>query len=151
VTATAALVALLAVMLLSGSLIAVILILFALVIIQFTFGGNFGVLADGLWNLFNSFVLTALPMFILLGELMTKTGISRRIYSSLAPLFSRLPGQLVQTNIGTCTLFSAVSGSSQATAAVVGAIAYDELDRQGYKPRWIAGPAASPPVARSVS
>ena len=142
-TTAAALVALFAVMLLSGNLIAVILILFALVIIQFTFGGNFGVFADGLWNLFNSFVLTALPMFILLGELMTKTGISRRIYSSLAPLFSRLPGQLVQTNIGTCTLFSAVCGSSQATAAVVGAIAYDELDRQGYKPRWIAGSLAA--------
>ncbi len=142
-TTAAALVALFAVMLLSGNLIAVILILFALVIIQFTFGGNFGVLPDGLWNLFNSFVLTALPMFILLGELMSKTGISRRIYSSLAPLFSRLPGQLVQTNIGTCTLFSAVCGSSQATAAVVGAIAYDELDRQGYKPRWIAGSLAA--------
>ena len=110
--------------LLTGNLIAVTLILLSLVIIQFTFDGNFGVLADGLWNLFNSFLLTALPMFILLGELMSKTGISRRIYTSLAPLFSHLPGQLVQTNIGACTLFSAICGSSQATAAVVGAIAY---------------------------
>jgi len=142
-TLAASLAALFGLTLLTGNLIAITLILLSLVIIQFTFDGNFGVLADGLWNLFNSFVLTALPMFILLGELMAKTGISRRIYSSLAPLFSRLPGQLVQTNIGTCTLFSAISGSSQATAAVVGAIAYDELDRQGYKPSWIAGSLAA--------
>ncbi|MDA1091104.1 MAG: TRAP transporter large permease [Proteobacteria bacterium] len=139
----ASLAALFGLTLLTGNLIAVTLILLSLVIIQFTFDGNFGVLADGLWNLFNSFLLTALPMFILLGELMSKTGISRRIYTSLAPLFSHLPGQLVQTNIGACTLFSAICGSSQATAAVVGAIAYDELDRQGYKPRWIAGSLAA--------
>ena len=82
-------------------------------------------------------------MFIFLGELLTKTGISRQIYRSLAPIFSYLPGQLVQTNIGTCTLFSAVCGSSQATAAVVGAIAYDELSDQGYKPNWIAGSLAA--------
>jgi len=129
--------------LLSGNLIAVTLILFGIVIITFEFGANYTVVANGLWNLFNSFVLTALPMFIFLGELLTKTGISRRVYQSLAPLFSYLPGQLVQTNIGTCTLFSAVCGSSQATAAVVGAIAYDELSEQGYKPKWIAGSLAA--------
>lgn len=129
--------------LLSGNLIAVTLILFGVLIITFEFGANYTVLANGLWNLFNSFVLTALPMFIFLGELLTKTGISRRVYQSLAPLFGYLPGQLVQTNIGTCTLFSAVCGSSQATAAVVGAIAYDELSDQGYKPKWIAGSLAA--------
>ena len=129
--------------LLSGNLIAVTLILFGILIITFEFGANYTVLANGLWNLFNSFVLTALPMFIFLGELLTKTGISRRVYQSLAPLFGYLPGQLVQTNIGTCTLFSAVCGSSQATAAVVGAIAYDELSDQGYKPKWIAGSLAA--------
>ncbi len=140
---TSVLTALTGLTLISGNFIGVTLILFALVIVHFTFDGNVSVLSDGLWNLFNSFILTALPMFILLGELLSKTGISRRIYTSLAPLFSRVPGQLVQTNIATCTLFSAVCGSSQATAAVVGAIAYDELDRQGYKPRWIAGSLAA--------
>lgn len=140
---TFVLIGLLGVTLLSGNLVAVTLILFALVLIQFTFDGNFIVLADGLWNLFNSYVLTALPMFILLGELLSKTGISRRIYTALAPLFSRIPGQLVQTNIGACTLFSAVCGSSQATAAVVGSIAYDELEEKGYNPRWIAGSIAA--------
>ncbi len=129
--------------LVSGNLIAVTLILFGLLIIFFEFGANFTVVSSGLWNLFNSFILTALPMFIFLGELLTKTGISRQIYRSLAPIFSYLPGQLVQTNIGTCTLFSAVCGSSQATAAVVGAIAYDELSDQGYKPNWIAGSLAA--------
>lgn len=139
----AALLGLFGLTLLTGNLIAVTLVLFGLLILEFEFGGNFTVVANGLWNLFNSFTLTALPMFILLGELLAKTGISRRIYQSLSPLFSRLPGQLVQTNIGTCTMFSAVCGSSQATAAVVGSIAYDELDRQGYQPRWIAGSLAA--------
>ena len=129
--------------LVSGNLIAVTLILFGLTLILFEFGANFTVLSSGLWNLFNSFVLTALPMFIFLGELLTKTGISRQIYRSLAPAFSHLPGQLIQTNIGTCTLFSAVCGSSQATAAVVGAIAYDELTEQGYRSNWIAGSLAA--------
>lgn len=123
-------------------LIGVALILFGLLIIQFQFGGNFTVLADSLWNIFNSFALTALPMFIFLGEILAKTGISQRIYSAIAPIFNRLPGQLIQTNIGACTLFSAVSGSSQATAAVVGSIAYEELTRRRYSRRWIAGSIA---------
>ena len=97
----------------SGSMIGVALILFGLLIIQFQFGGNFSVLGDSLWNILNSWVLTALPMFILLGEILAKTGIAERIYTSIAPIFNRLPGQLIQTNIGACTLFSAVSGSSQ--------------------------------------
>ena len=129
--------------LLTGNLIGITLILFGVIIVQFGFNGNFSVLGNGLWNLFNSFALTALPVFIFLGEIMAKTGISRQIYSSLAPLFSYLPGQLVQTNIGSCTLFAAVCGSSQATAAVVGTIAYKELERQAYKPRWIAGSIAA--------
>ena len=129
--------------LLTGNLIGITLILFGVIIVQFGFNGNFSVLGNGLWNLFNSFALTALPVFIFLGEIMAKTGISRQIYSSLAPLFSYLPGQLVQTNIGSCTLFAAVCGSSQATAAVVGTIAYKELERQKYKPNWIAGSIAA--------
>jgi C4-dicarboxylate transporter, DctM subunit len=129
--------------LLTGNLIGITLILFGVVIVQFGFNGNFSVLGNGLWNLFNSFALTALPVFVFLGEILAKTGISRQIYSSLAPLFSFLPGQLVQTNIGTCTMFAAVCGSSQATAAVVGTIAYGELERQKYQPRWIAGSIAA--------
>ena len=127
----------------SGSLVGIALIFFGLLIIQFQFGGNFSVLGDSLWNIFNSWVLTALPMFILLGEILAKTGIAERIYTSIAPLFNRLPGQLIQTNIGACTLFSAVSGSSQATAAVVGSIAYTELVQRKYPARWIAGSIAA--------
>ncbi|MBP8296228.1 MAG: TRAP transporter large permease [Burkholderiales bacterium] len=127
----------------SGSMIGVALILFGLLIIQFQFGGNFSVLGDSLWNILNSWVLTALPMFILLGEILAKTGIAERIYTSIAPIFNRLPGQLIQTNIGACTLFSAVSGSSQATSAVVGSIAYGELVRRKYSPKWIAGSIAA--------
>lgn len=137
------LIGLLGLTLLTGNLVGITLILFGIVIVQFTFDGNFSVLGNGLWNLFNSFALTALPVFVLLGEILSKTGVSRQIYSSLAPLFSRLPGQLIQTNIGTCTMFAAVCGSSQATAAVVGSIAYKELERQKYPRRWIAGSIAA--------
>jgi tripartite ATP-independent transporter DctM subunit len=135
--------ALLGVTLLSGNLIGITLILFGIVLVEYTFNGNFIVLGNGLWNLFNSFPLTALPIFIFLGELLAKTGVSRQIYTALSPLFSHLPGQLIQANIGTCTMFASVCGSSQATAAVVGSIAYTELERQKYLPRWIAGSIAA--------
>ena len=135
--------ALLGITLLSGNLIGITLILFGIVLVEYTLDGNFLVLGNGLWNLFNSFALTALPMFIFLGELLAKTGVSRQIYTALSPLFSRLPGQLIQANIGTCTMFASVCGSSQATAAVVGSIAYTELERQKYPPRWIAGSIAA--------
>lgn len=127
----------------TGNLIGSTLILFGLLILWFEFGGSFQIIGNGLWNVLNSFALTALPMFIFMGELLAKSGISHRIYGAIAPLFGRIPGQLVQTNIGACTMFSAICGSSQATAAVVGAIAFDELKKQDYSPRWIAGSIAA--------
>ena len=138
-----ALTGLLGLTLITGNFVGITLILFGLLIIQFMVGGNYIVLGDGLWNIFNNFILTALPVFIFLGEILAHSGISKRIYTSVSPLFSRLPGQLLQTNIGTCTMFSAVCGSSQATAAVVGSIAYAELEGRGYRGRRIAGRIAA--------
>ena len=134
---------LLGITLVTGNFVGITLILFGLLIIHFMVGGNYVVLGDGLWNIFNNFVLTALPVFIFLGEILAHSGISKRIYTSISPLFSRLPGQLLQTNIGSCTMFSAVCGSSQATAAVVGSIAYAELEGRGYRGRRIAGSIAA--------
>ncbi|MEO8654043.1 MAG: TRAP transporter large permease [Ramlibacter sp.] len=126
-----------------GSMLGIALAAVGLAILQFKLGGNFSPLSNATWNIFNSFTLTAVPMFILLGELMGQTGLARRIYSALAPLFARLPGGLMQTNIGICTAFAAISGSSTATSAVVGAIAYDEMVERGYPPKALAGSIAA--------
>ena len=139
----AAFAALFGMTLVTGNLIGITLTLFGLLIMKYMVGGNYVALGDGLWNIFNNFVLTALPVFIFLGEILAHSGVSKRIYSSISPLFSRLPGRLLQTNIGSCTMFSAVCGSSQATAAVVGAIAFEELEQRGYRARRIAGSIAA--------
>jgi tripartite ATP-independent transporter DctM subunit len=129
--------------LLSGAMLGLVLAAVGLVILQFHMGGNFTPLANATWNIFNSFTLTAVPMFILLGELLGQTGLARRIYGALSPLFARLPGGLMQTNIGVCTAFAAISGSSTATSAVVGSIAFDEMVDRGYPPVALAGSIAA--------
>ena len=100
-------------------------------------------LGNATWNLFNSFTFTAIPAFILLGEILGQSGLAKRIYNAISPGFERLPGQLLQTNIGACTVFSAISGSSTATAAVVGSIAYDELKGRGYSRSAVVGTIAA--------
>jgi len=129
--------------LVTGSLLGTTLAAFGFLVLEYRFGGNFTVVANAIWNIFNSFTLTAVPMFILLGELLGETGIAKRIYGSLSPLFVRLPGGLLQTNIGICTAFAAISGSSTATAAVVGSIAYRELTGRGYDRRAVSGGIAA--------
>lgn len=129
--------------LMTGAMLGLVLAAFGLVVLQFKMDGNFTPLANATWNIFNSFTLTAVPMFILLGELLGQTGLARRIYGALSPLFARLPGGLMQTNIGVCTAFAAISGSSTATSAVVGAIAYDEMVERGYPPAPLAGSIAA--------
>lgn len=140
---TLALVGLILVTLLTGSMLGIAIAAFGLVILYFQFGGNFSVLGNALWNTFNSFTFTAIPAFILLGELMGRTGLADRIYTSISPAFERLPGKLLQTNIGACTAFSAISGSSTATSAVIGSIAYDELLKRGYSRHAVVGTIAA--------
>ena len=68
----------------------------------------------------NSFALTAIPLFILMAEIMQHSGLSFRIYRGLSKLVCVIPGGLLQTNIAGCALFAAISGSSVATAAAIG-------------------------------
>jgi tripartite ATP-independent transporter DctM subunit len=82
-------------------------------------------------------------MFILLGEILLVSGLSKRIYNSVTPLLHFIPGRLMHTNIVVCTLFGAVSGSSTATAAAVGSVAYPELTRRGYDRRAVTGALAA--------
>jgi C4-dicarboxylate transporter DctM subunit len=129
--------------LLTGSMLGIGIAAFGLVILYFQFGGNFSVLGNALWNTFNSFTFTAIPAFILLGELLGRSGLADRIYTAISPIFERLPGRLLQTNIGSCTAFAAISGSSTATSAVIGSIAYEELLKRGYERGAVLGTIAA--------
>lgn len=91
------------------------------------------------WNAVNSFELTAIPMFIFMGELVVHCGLSRSFYKSASTYFSRIPGGFLQTNLITCGIFSAISGSSLATAAAIGSVSYKDVSAMGYDKRMILG------------
>ena len=95
------------------------------------------------WASTNSFTLTAVPMFILMAEILLRSGVSERAYDGLAKLLGGLPGGLLQTNIVGCAFFSAISGSSVATAAAVGASALPQLERRKYNRPMAAGSLAA--------
>ncbi|MBE0454903.1 MAG: TRAP transporter large permease [Roseovarius sp.] len=96
-----------------------------------------------LWGVSNANVLTAIPLFILLGELLLRSGIADRMYKALALWLERLPGGLLHTNVGASALFAATSGSSVATAATVGTVALPALSARGYSPRRALGSLAA--------
>jgi C4-dicarboxylate transporter, DctM subunit len=89
-------------------------------------------LAGDVWRSFNAPELVSLPLFILMGELLTATRLSQQLFAALAPLTSRIPGGLAHTNVLGCTIFAAVSGSSAATTATIGRITLPELLSRGY-------------------
>lgn len=126
----------------SGLALGAALGLTGLLILHFVSNGATFVAVDAVWNVLNSFTLSAIPLFIMLGEIMLRSGMSDRIYSALSPAFNRLPGGLLHTNIAVCTLFGAVSGSSLSTAAAVGSVAYPEMSEREYDKRTIVGSLA---------
>jgi len=85
-----------------------------------------------IWSSLNSNTMLAIPLFMLLGELLLRGGIADRMYDAMAVWLGRLPGGLLHSNIATCTLFSATSGSSVATAATVGTMALPALQQYKY-------------------
>ncbi len=89
-------------------------------------------MASSVWATIEKWEYVALPMFILMGEILYRSGISEKLFKSLVPWLYRLPGGLLLMNILSCTLFAAVSGSSAATTATVGRITLAELDKLGY-------------------
>lgn len=90
------------------------------------------VVGDILWNTADSFTLVAIPLFILMGEIVLRGGVSRKMYEGLSFWFSRVPGGLLHTNVFGCAVFSALSGSSTATAMTVGTVAIPELEKRRY-------------------
>jgi C4-dicarboxylate transporter DctM subunit len=84
------------------------------------------------WGAMSSWTLTALPLFLWMGEILFRSKLSEDLFKGLAPWLERLPGRLLHVNILGCTIFAAVSGSSAATCATVGKIALPELKKRGY-------------------
>src|SRR5712671_2522862 len=89
-------------------------------------------MAVTIWGSLSSWTLTALPLFVWMGEILFRTKLSEDMFKGLAPWLTRLPGRLLHTNIIGCTIFAAVSGSSAATCATIGKMTLPELKRRGY-------------------
>ena len=100
-------------------------------------------MATVIWGVGNEYLLTAIPMFVLLGELLLRSGIADRMYVALSAWLGGLPGGLLHTNIGCCALFAATSGSSVATAATIGTVALPPLKQRGYSMRDSLGSLAA--------
>lgn len=95
------------------------------------------------WNTSTSDVLASVPLYILMGDLIQRSGIAGNFYDAVGLWMRRLPGGLLHANIGACAVFSAVSGSSVATAATMGVVALPSLERGGYDRRLSLGSLAA--------
>ena len=89
-------------------------------------------MAVPIWGSASSWTLTALPLFIWMGEILFRTRLSQDMFKGLAPWVQALPGRLLHTNVVGCTIFAAISGSSAATCATIGKMTLPELKRRGY-------------------
>jgi TRAP-type C4-dicarboxylate transport system permease large subunit len=98
--------------------------------------------ASALWSSNNSWTLTALPMFIWMGEILFRSKLSEDMFRGLAPWVQRLPGRLLHTNVFGCGIFAAISGSSAATAATIGKMTIPELRKRGYDDFMLVGSLA---------
>lgn len=95
------------------------------------------------WQQSTSFVLIALPLFIFMGEVLSRSGMMQRIYSATSRLVDSLPGGLLQTNVAAGTLFAACTGSSLASAATIGSVGYPLIAERGYHKRMALGSIAA--------
>ena len=85
-----------------------------------------------IWGSTSTWTLTALPLFLWMGEILFRSHLSDNMFKGLAPWLDRLPGRLLHTNVVGCTIFAAISGSSAATCATIGKITLPELKKRGY-------------------
>ena len=100
-------------------------------------------LGDMVWQTSKDFLLVAIPMFILLGEILLRSGIAEKMYDGIVKWLGWLPGGLMHANTGSCALFAATSGSSVATAATIGTVAIPQIERRGYNERLFLGTVAA--------
>lgn len=99
-------------------------------------------LASSVWDASHHWPLTALPLFVWMGEILFRSRLSADLYQGLAPLLGRLPGGLLHVNVVGCGVMASITGSSAVTAATIGRISLPELDRQGYDQRLAIGSLA---------
>jgi tripartite ATP-independent transporter DctM subunit len=100
-------------------------------------------LGEVAWGASTSFILVAVPFFVLLGEILLRSGIAERMYGAIAQWVSWLPGGLMHANVGACSLFAATCGSSVATAATIGTVAIGQIKRNRYNERIFLGSLAA--------
>jgi tripartite ATP-independent transporter DctM subunit len=99
-------------------------------------------MATTIWSASSSWTLTALPLFIWMGEILFRTRLSEDLFKGLSPWLGGLPGRLLHVNVAGCAIFAAISGSSAATVATVGKMSIPELRRRGYPEQMIIGTLA---------
>lgn len=122
--------------------------LFLAAIAMMFFGGDFSLGKVGILiakisvRSSRSWELSAIPLFLLMGELLFRADLSRRLFDGLSPIFNRVPGGLLHVNVAGCTVFAAISGSSAATTATVGRISVPELLQRGYSRSLLLGSLA---------
>ena len=126
----------------SGAVLGAALGLTGFAILEIFGGGVTRLGVQAVFNVLAEFTLTAIPLFILLGDVLVASGLATGIYKAMSPLFGRLRGGLLHTNIAVCTVFGAVSGSSMSVSAAVGSVAYPELSQRGYDRRLVVGSLA---------
>lgn len=128
----------------SGVYIAAVLgILGVLVGLLFSDRPWWGFVGQTLWGPSSNFVLVAVPLFLLMGEILLRAGLSDRLYRALGVWLNRMPGGLLHTNIVSCAVFSAISGSSVATAATMGSVALPYFQDTKYSQRMVLGSLAA--------
>ena len=99
-------------------------------------------MATTMWSMASSWSLTALPLFVWMGEILFRTKLSENLFKGLSPWLSKLPGGLIHVNILGCAIFAAISGSSAATVATVGKMSIPELRKRNYPERFLLGTLA---------
>jgi C4-dicarboxylate transporter DctM subunit len=120
-------------MLTSGIWVALTLTGLAIIGLKLIDNGSIGLLlGTSSWSATTGWSLTALPLFIWMGEILFRTRLSQDLFEGLSPTLSKLPGKLLHVNILSCGIFAAVSGSSAATAATIGRMTLPELSKRGY-------------------
>lgn len=103
----------------------------------------FNMLAKDFFSTFNSYSLTVVPLFVLMGQLAYHSGLSRRLFNAAYKFIGHLPGGLAIATVGACSLFAAICGSTNATAATMGATTLPEMKRYNYKPELATGVVAA--------
>lgn len=100
-------------------------------------------MGDIAWSASTDFLLVAIPLFVLMGEILLRSGIADSVYRAVSTWLTWLPGGLMHSNIGACASFAAISGSTVATAATIGTVAIPQMERNGYNRQLFLGTLAS--------